>query len=244
MAQRTYKHTTEDIRERTSLPRHFIDKCSSKLSDFLDPYRQYGNNNQLFYSDNGLKVFDHIGQLKREGKTIPEIRATLENELRNQQDAAKSDRKASQNPPKNRRTKTEKNTADDQLKTQLIEALQESNRQVQKAKDEVIKSKDETISSLRQNLKLITDGRDPKEVQREHEEKIKEAAEKEQKIRELQKEKDRQKKRERRRQQLLAELKSLEGKWFKSSRRREIIAELERLDRLDAKKESTDENGS
>lgn len=240
MHQGPYKHTTEDIQERTSLPRHFIDKCSSKLSDLLDSYRQYGKNNQLFYDDNGLMVFDHIGQLKREGKTIPEIRGQLEDELQNQQDDAKSGRKASQNEDKNRRTETGVQAAGDEVQTQLIEAWKESNEQIQKAKDEVIESKKETITSLRQNLKLITDGRDPKEVKREHEKKIEEAAERKQKIKELEKEKQRQRKREKQRQRLIAELRSLERKWFVSNRREEIIAELERLDRLDEQSDATD----
>jgi hypothetical protein len=244
----TYNHTTEDIQERTSLPRHFINKCSSKLSDLLDPYRQYGENNQLFYDDNGLMVFDHIGQLKREGKTIPQIRETLENELQNQQDDAKADRKSSQNGSKNRNSETGHSAAEGGLQSQLIEALQESNREIRKAKDEVIESQKETIDSLRQNVKLITDGRDPETVKQEHEQKVKEAAEKEQEIRELRKEKERQKRRrhqrEQRRKELLAELKSLEGKWFKSSRRQEIIAELERLDQLDAQDETVGGKGS
>ena len=101
----------------------------------------------------------------------------------------------------------------------------------------MIESQQETIESLRENVKLITDGRDPEAVKKEHEKKVKEAAQKEQEIEKLRKEKQRQKKRERQRQrkreELLAELKSLEGRWFYSGRRQEIIAELERLDRLD-----------
>jgi len=237
MPQGSYKHTVEDIEERTSLSRHFINRCSSKLSDVLDPYRQYGDNNQLFYDDNGLMVFDHIGQLKRDGKTIPEIRETLENELQNGETPSNPDRKSLQNGLPNRNSADGNQPTETDIQARLIEALQESNQEVREAKDEVIESQQETIESLRENVKLITDGRDPETVKEEHEQKVKEAAEKEQEIKQLRKEKQRQKERKRQRQQkrqeLLAELKSLEGTWFSGGRRREIIAELERLDRLD-----------
>lgn len=237
MPQGTYKHTTDDIQQRTGLSRHFIDKCSSKLSDLLDPYRQYGKNNQLFYDDNGLHVFDHIGQLKREGKTLPAIRERLEDELQNQQEDTKTDTNTPQNRGQNRKSESGSAGENSAVQAQLIEALQSSNEQVQKAKDEVIEAKEETITSLRQNLKLITDGRDPKEVKREHEEKIEEAAERKQKIQELRQKMRRRREREKRRQQLLAELRSLEGRWFVGNRRDEIIAELERLDRLDSEED-------
>lgn len=182
-------------------------------------------------------VFDHIGQLKREGKTIPEIRETLENELQNGETTSNPDRKSLQNDLQNRNSADGNQPAETDIQARLIEALQESNQEVREAKDEVIESQQETIESLRENVKLITDGRDPEAVKKEHEQKVKEAAEKEQEIEQLRKEKQRQKKRERqrqhKRQELLAELKSLEGKWFSGGRRREIIAELERLDRLD-----------
>lgn len=238
------KHTIDDIQERTSLPRHFIHRCSSKLSDLLDPYRQYGDKNRLFYDDNGLMIFDHISQLKGEGKNIPEIRETLENELQSSQNSSKSDRNTLQHTPQNSQNKRPATTPGAGEQKPWIAALQEAYQEFASAKDEVIESKEETISSLRQNLKLITDGRDPKEVKREHEKKIKEAAEKEQKIKELKKKEQRRRKREKKRQQLLAELRSLEGKWFKSGRRREIIAELERLDRLDAEDDHAEEEGS
>lgn len=241
MPQGTYKHTTNDIQQHTGLPRHFIDKCSSKLSDLLDPYRQHGKNNQLFYDDNGLTIFDQISQLKqRDGKTIPEIREQLENELQNQQDDTKADRNTPQNGGQNPKSESVSDDGNSAVQARLIEALEESNEQVRKAKDEVIESKDETISSLQQNLRLITDGRDPKEVKREHEKKIEEAAEKEQKIKELKRKMQRRREREKQRQQLLAELRSLEGKWFTGNRREEIIAELERLDRLDAQEDDDD----
>ena len=235
--QGSYKHTIENIEERTSLPRHFINRCSSKLSDVLDQYRQYGDNNQLFYNDNGLMVFDHIAQLKREGKTIPEIRETLENELQSGETPSNTDRKSLQNSLQNQKSEPTDQPPQTDIQARLIEALQQSNEEVREAKDEVIESQRETIESLRENVKLITDGRDPEAVKEEHEKKVKEAAQKEQEIEKLREEKKRRKERERQRQQkrekLLAELKSLEGKWFYSGRRQEIIAKLERLDRLD-----------
>lgn len=182
-------------------------------------------------------VFDHIGQLKRKGKTIPEIRETLENELHSNETPSNADRKSFQNGLQNPKSEGRRQPGETEIQARLIEALQESNQEVREAKDEVIRSQQETIESLQENVKLITDGRDPEAVKEEHEQKVKEAAKKEQKIEQLRKEKERQKKRERRRQQrreeLLAELKSLEGKWFKSRRREEIIAKLERLDELD-----------
>lgn len=188
-------------------------------------------------------VFDHIGQLKREGKTIPEIRETLENELQNSESPSNPDRKSLQNALQNRNSAEGNQPAETDIQARLIEALQESNQEVREAKDEVIESQQETIESLRENVKLITDGRDPEAVKEEHEKKVKEAAEKEQKIRELRKEKERREKREHRRQRLLAELKSLEGKWFKSGRRKEIIAELKRLDQLDTQDGNSNQEG-
>ena len=182
-------------------------------------------------------VFDHIAQLKREGKTIPEIRETLGNELQSGETPSNPDRKSLQNNLQNQKSERGDQPPQTNIQAQLIEALQESNEEVREAKDEVIESQRETIESLRENVKLITDGRDPEAVKKEHKQKVKEAAQKEQEIEKLREEKKRRKERERQRQQkreeLLAELKSLEGKWFSSDRRREIIAELERLDRLD-----------
>lgn len=189
-------------------------------------------------------LFDHIGQLKREGKTIPEIKETLENELQSNETPSNADRKSLQNGLQNPKSEGRGQPGETDIQARLIDALQKSNQEVREAKDEVIESQQETINSLRENVKLITDGRDPEAVKEEHEQKVKEAAEKEQKIEQLRKEKERQKKLERRRQQrreeLLAELKSLEGKWFKSRRREEIIDKLKRLDQLD----NQDENRS
>lgn len=242
MPQGTYKHTTDNIQEITGLPRHFIHRCSSKISDILDPYRQRGDNNQLLYDDSGLTIFDQIAQLKREGKNIPEIRTVLEDQLQDLQDDSKSDRNTPQNDLQNPQNETSDKSSQTTDSEPWVEALKEAYREVATAKDEVIESKQgvieskkETIHSLQQNLRLLTDGRNPEKVKEEHNQKIEEAAETKQKLEQLREEKRRHKEAERRRQEkreeLLAELKSLEGKWFSGSRRREIITELEQLDR-------------
>jgi hypothetical protein len=157
--------------------------------------------------------------------------------LQSGETTSNTDRKSLQNSLQNQKSERGDQLPQTDIQARLIEALQQSNEEVREAKDEVIESQQETIESLRENVKLITDGRDPEAVKKEHEKKAKEAAEKEQEIEKLREEKRRRKEREHQRQQrrekLLAELKSLEGKWFYSGRRREIIAELERLDRLD-----------
>ena len=234
MHQGSYKHTIDDIQERTGLSRHFINRCSSKISDILDTYRQYGDNNQLFYDDSGLLLFDQIAQLKREGKTIPEIKDRLANELQSQQNSSQSDRKTSQNNPQNLQQETAGPTTQSGSQDKFLDAIGDAYREVAKAKDEVIKSKDETINSLQQNLRLLTDGRSPERVKKEHEKKVEEAAQRRQEIEQLREENRRRKEQEhqhqKKREQLLAELKSLEGKWFSRGRRQDIITALENLD--------------
>jgi hypothetical protein len=235
MHQGSYKHTIDDIRERTGLSRHFINRCSSKISDILDPYRQYGDNNQLFYDDSGLMIFDQIGQLKQEGKTIPEIRERLLDGLQSPRNGSQSGRKTLQNDLQDLQLETTGPEGHASAESQFVAAIKDAYQEVSRAKDKVIESKDETIGSLQQNLRLLTDGRDPEKVKEEYKEKTEQAAKRRQEIEQLKEEKQREQKQQRRRKQrrheLLAELKTLEGKWFKSSRREEIIAELERLDR-------------
>ena len=146
MQQGSFVHTIDDIQERTGLPRHFINRCSSKISDILDPYRQYGDNNQLFYNDSGLMVWDHIGQLKRRGKTIPDIKTTLQDELQDQQNGSKTDRESPQNEFKNREAAAASDRGDSGHQQRLIDALEDAYQEVGKAKDEVIQSKEETIN--------------------------------------------------------------------------------------------------
>lgn len=237
MHQGSYKHTLEDIQARTGLSSHFINRCSSKISDLLDPFRQYGDNNRLFYDDNGLMVFDYIGQLKREGKTIPEIRAALEQQL---QDRVQSGRKTPQSRLQNsdaEEGRGEAPPAGDQA--QLLSALRDAYQQLGVAKDDVIAAKDETISSLRQNLQLLTDGRDPETVRQEHERNRKRAAEQEQELKRLRREQEHRaaetRRRRQKRRQLLDELQALKGKWFTGDKRAQFLRELAALDEGEGK---------
>jgi hypothetical protein len=144
----------------------FIRKCLEKLGDILAPYTQRGEFNRILFTSNAVVIFDKIKQLKDDGLSLPEIRRSLEKDLRTNRKTGGED--SEQTPDK-----SDKNS---DTFSQLIELYQRVNDE----KEKRIKDRDEATQRIldleKQNqqltltLKLLPEGKSPEELKQAWEE--------------------------------------------------------------------------
>lgn len=200
----------EQLAEKTSLKENYIRKCIEEFKEnILKPYLTKGLKNAWQLDSNAVVIFDRIKYFKEQQYSIDTIRKSLEADLSKQEGSNRSIETGV-----NRHSNTEETET---IKI-LITQLQEANKEAFKAKDEVSKTKDELkekeiiLERQKNQLLLLTDGRSLEEIKLERKAQEKEQIEMQEK-----------------RRLLLRELFSLEGKWFKGKRKKELISELEKL---------------
>jgi len=215
-----YNKTIDDIVNVTGLKEPFIRKIIRNFDDILKPYIKRGDKNSLLFDGNAIAIFDKVKQLKEQNFTIETIKEEIEKsyEIKDSQTKILD-------------SKTE-NNLDIHF---LLNRLEEYHKEAINAKNELIKTqlnlslelneKEKVIFIQSEQLKLLTDGRTPEEVKKEHREKEEELFKLKQQVDEL----ELMKIKEQKRQAILKELQSLEGKWFAHKKRQGLIAELQNL---------------
>lgn len=212
-----FKHTIKDISRITSLSENFVSRAHSYLSGFFKDYRAYGDNNQVSFSDSGLRLWDRIGQLKNENKNLPDIRTTLERELQN----------PSQNPAQV--AEGGRGTPQNGLSNQAQEADKESVTLIKNLYERLLDKAENETELVRTKFELLLpEGKTPDQVKADIEEKNKLAYELErlqQTVRER-KEKDRLK--DEKRKSLLEQIANLSV--FQAKEKKRLIDEIKKLD--------------
>lgn len=239
----TFRYTINDIADATGLSRKYIDRFWRRTDPLLEPHRRREEGKNKYWYDHGaLDILHRVAELKRQGKTMPEIITDIKDELGGGERTSESTGEEEGSTPSEDREDREvsdppRPAGADHTPT-FLDAIRDAYGQAIEAKNEALQSKEDTIESLRQNILLLTDGRDPQQVKDEYEQKAQQAARQEQQIKELQQKnsalQSKRARKQKRRRRILDELKALEGKWFAHKKRTHLLAELEELDRKDA----------
>ena len=193
----------KDIQERFNLSRNYISDCLRVLDPIFEGHYSRGANNRIIFDDSAFKIFERISNIKSLGKTLPQIKKTLEAELGNRG-------KRPGNEDETRPT-TPGNEGGNATADKLLNALTESHKSALNAKEETIKAQKETIQSLHKELLSLPDGRTPKEIREEW---------------------NKQREHAQLRVDLFGELDTLQRRWIfdKPRRQKEIVQQLKDLD--------------
>jgi len=210
----SYNKTVKDIEQYTGLDYHYILKCIRELPDvFTIKVIERGENNSILFDSNAFVLFDQIKQMKESNKSLKFMRSYFENTFnQNHQNHIKSVENENQND----------------LTKILLNKLEEANKEAFNAFKETIRTKDDQIKTLESKILLLTDGRTPEEVKKEHAEKEEKLFKLKQQVEEL----ELMKLKEQKRQEILKELQSLEGKWFARKKRQELFTQFQNLSQI------------
>ena len=236
----TFNNTIEDIKKRTGLKEPFIRKCINNLDSTFKPYISRGSNNSFLFDENSMFLWDKIGQLKNQGLSIDKIKEQLDIIL-----SSKST---------NESTKTYSTIQNNEHSEQLLKEVKAMYKELLLSKDETIKAKDMIIDSLNHKMLLVTAGKEPDIMLKEQRQKDIDIAllkkdlshienkfndkSHEQSYYKTQVEKLQQQQQEKLREQedikakqksLIEQLESLEGKFFVSKKRKELLKELQEI---------------
>jgi DNA repair exonuclease SbcCD ATPase subunit len=158
--------TIEDVVFSTGLKEPFIRKIVRACDELFKPYIKRGDKNSLLFDSNAMVIFDRIKQLKEKTYTIDEIKSAIEKDLESNLDKDSKDN-----------SQTENNLD----MVFFLNKLEQYHKEVLTAKDELIKTqsnlgtelkeKEKLIQIQSEQLKLLTDGRNPEEVYKEFREK-------------------------------------------------------------------------
>jgi len=231
--------TIKELSHQTGLTPAFIRKCLHQLSDLFQNSLQYGQHNTTLIDNNGVAMFREIQLLKEQNKTVPEIRAYLEqnpypaiqtNTLlpmqREKQEQWKQDHPDM--PVQEYIDKIfELQAARLDDKDTYIRELQDREQQIQ----DLIRKND----ALEGQMKMLPGGKSPAEVRQEYDAQIQATRDAEQRYQDLQRETDFQQREQQREQEyhrreqqrLLAELKATP--FYQGKKRKKIIAQLEEV---------------
>lgn len=211
--------TIDDIKERTNLSLDFIRRCLRFFKQELALHTTKGEFNALKFDDNAGIIFDRIMQYKNDGLTLPAIKKKLNLPVKQLPNAYQED------------IQTLPNSTNNLIIQSLLTEVRESRtgfigiqNQLTKAYETIIE-KEKVIEVQKWQLKLLTDGRTPEEVKKEHAEKEEELFKLKQQVEEL----ELMKVKEQKRQKILKELQSLEGKWFARKKRQELFTQFQNL---------------
>lgn len=210
-----HPYSLRDIQKETGLKYDFLRRIVKEIPELADAHAVKGLNNALFFDTNGLICFREIGKMKELGYTVPTIKEQILSSLPNPKKQALGQVAEAQPNP---------STQADNVLLKLLETAQTSERESYKqtlaAKDEVIEQQKNAIQVLKTGLNLLTDGRSPEDVQREHKEK-------EQELAALRQSKIRKEEQGREYQRLIQALE--QTRWYQKKRRRLILEQLREL---------------
>lgn len=227
-----YKHTLENIEERTSLKLDFIYRANKKLSAFLAPHRVQGDQNEIFYNDSGIILWDHIKQLKEDNMNLTQIAETLERELRNTSPGSETPSETlptsppgseNQEPPNSLSNQAAPISETQAVLDKVLEMqklyIEDKQRGEDSLKTEMDGKYQAQINELKTKLRfLLPDGRTSEDIQRE----IRQGAEDREELKQL-------RRRLHQIESLLSERARIKGQWGRGKRVREIDAKLEQL---------------
>lgn len=242
-----YDKTVKDVAQYTGLDYHYILKCVRELPDvFTAEIAERGDNNSLLFNSNAISIFDRIKQMKEGNQSLKSMRLFFQNTF-NQND--KSPIKSIENENQNELTKVllekldEANkqafnafketikTKDDQIRTlesKILLLTDGKEPQVVKAEYE---KKQEDLIQLQYSLK--DKERQIEEQMKRESENLKARDEEVREIKNLVEHKDQEllktKNTLERQQELLKELAKIEGKWFVTKKRQELLIQLQEL---------------
>ena len=199
----TNYYSINDVIKQTGFNKRTVNDLLQHIRVTIKPYSKRGSYNRWQFDSTGMDIWDKVRQLKDDGlgnKVIGEELAKLY--VKQPEKSPKQDVKPSEND----------------LVRELMDKLERSNENTFGAlkeiseKEKMISEKEKLIAVQQQQLLLLTEGKTPEEMKREKQDQEKELIIRQEK-----------------RKLLLGELLSLEGKWFKNSRKKEIISELQEM---------------
>lgn len=169
-----YIHTLDDLETHANIKKNFMRRILGKMPELADePYgKKIPPENKLYFSNNGLQLFKQAGILKNNHAGLPAIVEELRKGLPN----------APEKPIK-RPTNQQSNDGETAHQSPLADILKSSQEEAKQAfnmllaekdkrlseKEELLEERKQSIRSLQQQVLLLTDGRDPKEIKREQE---------------------------------------------------------------------------
>ena len=160
----SHKHTVGDIEEATGLSRRYIDKAYSQLSDVLKPHRIKGDYNRVLYDDSALVIFQRVAQLRAEEKHLPEISGIINGEY---ESASKPGGETHANPVVKRESDGQASLDEFQLLEELKAAHRREVLAVEQSKREALGLKDQVIETVRDQMKMLTEGKTPEQFRAE-----------------------------------------------------------------------------
>lgn len=199
----TNYYSINDVMKQTGFNKRTVNDLLQELKETFRPYSKRGSYNRWQFDSTGMDIWDKVRQLKDDGLGNKNIGEEIV-KLYGKQGV-------------NSRKLNVKQGEND-LVRELMDKLERANektfgvlREITE-KEKVILEKEQLISVQQQQLLLLTEGKTPEEIKLEKQEQEKELISQQEK-----------------RKILLSELLSLDGKWFKKKRKREIISELQEM---------------
>jgi len=147
------KYTINQLADIAGLDIAFVRRCVKKHNELFQRYISRGDNNSLLFNSEGMEQFKRIGELKRSGKTLPEITSYFEE----QETKAKEMGQA-----------REQKTQDDQW---LEKYIAEKDRRLKESEESHIRilELERLNAKLQSDLKLLPFGKTPEEIKAEWE---------------------------------------------------------------------------
>ena len=162
-------YTTKDIIGKHQFTSDFINKCLKRLNPIFKGHIKRGENNARLFDSEAMNIFDIISQKKQNGQSITEIETIF-------LEGYKPSEPYQNNSIERITTSTTAITAQAEI-IRLMEKHQrelkdemEKRIMMQAQKDETIRYLEKEKAALGGAVKLLTDGKDPKQVREEWEE--------------------------------------------------------------------------
>jgi len=157
----TYKYDLKSISQQTGLSNSYIRRVIRASKYFVDKYSIKGNNNKLLFDSNALQIFIEMGKKKEEGYTLNKALEQVEQTLTN--------RVKSIDKPRQNQEQSQSNYQDEMLINKYIQEVEQTKKlfeQVVTLKSELSQSQNK-LEDVENTVKLLADGRSPREVLKE-----------------------------------------------------------------------------
>lgn len=145
-----FKHTYLDIEKSTGLDPNFIRRIMREVPLLKKKNTENGSSGEILFDDNALIIFQHAAQMRANKRPFRLIAKTVYDAI---------------TPPLKPATNSSHNVDGKGQQNLISEMLSE----IKRSHDIALKAKQETIEQLKQNILLLTHGKDPTQVYRERE---------------------------------------------------------------------------
>ncbi len=142
-------YTLIDVQKRTGLSVPTLRKQLAVCRAILAPFIKKGSRNKLLFDSNALIIFDKVKQLREEGMSLNQIKKELDiefNKVINQDSNSKNEMNKQLAP---------------EMKL-FVELQEKFNKEIKNANERVLEL-EKTNSILKEQIKLLTDGKSPEE---------------------------------------------------------------------------------